>query len=77
MTKQKLPKGWTEKRIREVVEYYDSLSDDEWLAEHEAARAKKGYTTISVPDSLLPTVRKLITAHATKERSGRMAAMKR
>ena len=35
--KQKLPSGWTEKKIREVIEYYENQTEEEQVAEHEAA----------------------------------------
>lgn len=59
------PKGWTEARIRRVIEHYDSQTDEEAAAEIEAGLAR---TTMEVPIALVPVVRKLIakrrsTAH--------------
>jgi hypothetical protein len=74
MTRQKLPKGWSEDRVRKVIDYYDSLTEEEWLAEDEAARGKKGYTTVVVPDSLLPEVRKLLAAERKKKPTRKVAS---
>jgi hypothetical protein len=37
--KQQLSMGWTEEKIAEIATYYDNQSEDEQVAEHEAARA--------------------------------------
>jgi hypothetical protein len=59
-TKQKLPRGWTEKKIREVRDYYESQTEDEQVAEHEAAYKAAGQTMMGVPTELVPEIRKLI-----------------
>jgi hypothetical protein len=35
--KNKLPPGWDEERIRRLIDYYDNQSDEEAIAEMEAA----------------------------------------
>jgi len=45
MTKKKnqeYPAGWDEKRIRKLAERYDNQTEDEQVAEHEAAFLAKG-----------------------------------
>ena len=37
MKKQKFPPGWNEARVRQVIEHYETQSDDERAAEIEAA----------------------------------------
>ncbi len=45
MIEQRFPKGWDEKRVREVIDYYDSLTNEERLAEIDAAaRSKRNET---------------------------------
>lgn len=61
MKKQKLPRGWTEKRIRELAAYHDSQTEEEQAAEIEAALAKEGHALMVVPTELVPEVVKLIT----------------
>jgi hypothetical protein len=58
--KQALPRGWTQKRIQEVITYYENQSEDEQLAEHEAAYAAADQTMMGVPTRLVPEVRRLI-----------------
>lgn len=61
MTKQsKYPKGWDEARVRRVLEHYEMQSEDEAVAEDEAAYEDKNQTFMEVPNELVPTVRELI-----------------
>jgi hypothetical protein len=61
MIVQQLPKGYDESRVRKLIAHYDSLSEDEQVAEDEAAVAEqRGQTVITVPDTLLPMIRQLI-----------------
>jgi hypothetical protein len=41
MKKQRLPRGWTEKSIRELAAHYDNQTEEEQAAEIEAALAKE------------------------------------
>lgn len=61
MTKQKLPKGLTHKKIKAIIDYYDQQSDMEAIAEAEAAY--KNDAMVSIPKLLLPKVHKLISQH--------------
>ena len=57
MTAEKYPRGWNEARVRRVLEYYESQSDEEAAAEIETAFES---TTMEVPVALVPEVRRLI-----------------
>ena len=57
--KQRLPKGWTEEKIRKLAEYHDNLSDEEQAAQIEAA-SDDGETLMMVPTALVPEIVKLI-----------------
>jgi len=59
-SKQRLPRGWTEKKIRAVIDYYDNQSEDEEAAEIDAAYEANGQTRISVPTDLLPQIEALV-----------------
>jgi len=67
-TKQELPPGWTEKKIRAVIEHYDAQSEDESAAEIANAPFAPGETWISVPTELLGSIHRLIDRR-TKKRS--------
>ena len=57
MSDQKLPPGWDEARIREVIDHYDSQDEDERAAEIEAAWEAEGMTLMSVPTEMVPEIR--------------------
>jgi hypothetical protein len=54
------PPGWDESRVKRVLEHYESQSEDEAVAEDEAAYEDKNQTFIEVPNELIPEVRELI-----------------
>ncbi len=58
--RQRFPPGWDEKRVREVIAYYDSQTEDEELAEYEAAMKINGQSVMLVPTKLVPEIRRLI-----------------
>ena len=60
MKQGKYPLGWDAKRVASVIRHYESQTDDEAVAEDEAAFLTPGQTTIEVPDELVPTIRELI-----------------
>ncbi len=61
MKKQsKFPKGWDEARVKRVLEHYETQSEDEAVAEDEAAYEDKEQTFMEVPNILVPVVRELI-----------------
>jgi hypothetical protein len=61
MTRQsKFPTGWDEKRVKRVLEHYESQSEDEAIAEDEAAYEDTNQTFMEIPNELIPIVRELI-----------------
>ena len=63
MTQSKFPPGWDEDRVRRVLEHYERQSDDEAVAEDEAAYESTTHTAMEVPVDLVPVVRELIARH--------------
>ena len=70
LEKNVFPKGWDEKRVRELIEYYDHQTDAEAVAEYRAASRKRSQTLMIVPTKLVPAVRAFI-AHAAGAASAR------
>jgi len=61
MTRQsKFPAGWDEKRVKRVLEHYETQSEDEAVAEDEAAYEDTNQTFMGIPNELIPVVRELI-----------------
>jgi hypothetical protein len=59
--KQRYPTGWDEERIRKLAQHYDSQTEEEQVAEHEAAFLTEGQTVMVVPTELVPDIVKLIS----------------
>ncbi|HEV3202887.1 MAG TPA: hypothetical protein VGY77_00820 [Gemmataceae bacterium] len=57
---QKYPAGWDEERVRKLAEHYDHQTEDEQVAEHEAAMQAEDQTVMVVPTELVPEIVKLI-----------------
>ncbi|HKQ16245.1 MAG TPA: hypothetical protein VJT80_22690 [Steroidobacteraceae bacterium] len=61
MTKRtKFPPGWDEERVRRVIKHYESQTEEEAVAEDEAALDPSTSTVMNVPKELVPEVRELI-----------------
>jgi len=63
MTRTAFPAGWDEARVRRVLEHYESQSDEEAVAEDEAAFELTTHTAMEVPVELVPEVRELLAKH--------------
>ncbi len=70
MKQTKFPAGWDQERVREIIEYYESQTDDEALVEQKHSLEKQKETLVDVPVELLPFVRELI-AKFRKSRESR------
>ena len=65
MKKQnRFPDGWDEKKVRRVLRHYERQSERDAVAEDTAAYKSRKSSFISIPVTLLPTVRKLIARRA-------------
>ncbi|KAF5422604.1 MAG: hypothetical protein C5S44_04500 [Candidatus Methanocomedens sp.] len=69
MKQSKFPKGWNEERVHRVLAHYEKQTEEEALAEDEAAHEDRTQTTIDVPVELVPAVRELIVKHQTSHHS--------
>lgn len=62
MIDQTYPTGWDAERVERLLAHYDEISEDGLVAEdEEVVREQSGRVVISVPEDLLPAIRKLIT----------------
>lgn len=60
MTQSNFPPGWKESRVQKVLSHYEVQTEDQAVAEDEAAFENPGQTFMEVPNELLPKVRALI-----------------
>lgn len=63
MSQNEYPKNWDESRVRRVLDHYEQQSEDEAVAEDEAAYDDVTQSLIGVPVELVPAVRELIARH--------------
>ena len=63
MKQSRFPTGWDEKRVKEVLTHYESQTEEEAVAEDEAAFEAAGQTVMEIPTDLVPKVRELIAKH--------------
>lgn len=66
MSTKEFPTGWDEERVKKLILHYEQQSDEEAIAEDEAAFEESAQTLVNVPHDLLPVVRELIAKHSTK-----------
>jgi hypothetical protein len=64
MGQTKFPKGWDEHRVKRVLDHYDTLTEDEAVAEDEAAWENSSQTFMDIPNDLVPTIRELLAKRA-------------
>jgi hypothetical protein len=60
MNQPKFPPGWDEDRVKQVLQHYEAQSDEQAVAEDEAAWESISTTVMEVPVELVPQVRDLI-----------------
>ena len=54
---------WTQEELRQIAEFYDSLTEEEWVAHWEYAYENPYTVDVLVPKELLSTVRDMIARH--------------
>lgn len=60
MKQSRFPPGWDEERVKRVIAHYQSQSEEEAVAEDEAAFEAPDQTVMEVPNDLVPAIRALI-----------------
>jgi hypothetical protein len=63
MSQSNFPPGWDEERVRKVLSHYEQQTEEEAVAEDEAALEADGHTVMEVPRELVPVIRELIARH--------------
>ena len=66
MKQSKFPPGWDESRVRRVLAHYEEQTEEETVAEDEAAAEDRTQVIMGIPSELVPAVRELIA----KRRAG-------
>jgi hypothetical protein len=63
MKQSKFPSGWDEDRIRSVLAHYEEQTEEEAIAEDEAAFEDQTQSIMEIPKELVPVVRELLAKH--------------
>jgi len=58
--KNNYPPGWDESRVKRVLDHYECQSEEEAVAEDEAAYEDPNQTFMEIPNELVPEVRELL-----------------
>lgn len=66
MRQKRFPAGWDEDRVRRVLAHYEEQTEEEAVAEDEAAVEEPDRTVMEVPITLVPAIRELIAKHEGK-----------
>ena len=68
MRQSRFPPGWDEERVKRVLAHYEEQTEDEAVAEDEAAFENQEQAVMEVPHELVPAIRELIRKHQSKEK---------
>jgi hypothetical protein len=69
MKHQHYPAGWNEERVRKLLLHYETQSEEEAVAEDEAAFRRRDQTVMVVPTRLVPTITKMIAREGKHRQS--------
>ena len=70
MKQSRFPPGWDEDRVERVISHYEQQTDEESVAEDEAAFESETQTVMEVPNELVPSIRELIAKYQVQETEG-------
>jgi hypothetical protein len=63
MINSEFPPGWDEERVRRLIAHYEEQTEEEEVAEDEAAFEDETQVSMIIPVELVPAVRELIAKH--------------
>ena len=63
--RNRFPAGWNQDRVRLLLRHYEEQTEDEAVAEDEAAFLKRDQTVMVVPRRLVPAITRLIKREET------------
>jgi hypothetical protein len=69
MKQHHYPAGWNEERVRKVLQHYETQTEEEAVAEDEAALRRRDQTVMVVPKRLVPTITRLIAKAGQRDQS--------
>ena len=76
MKRSRFPTGWNGARVRRILEHYERQTEEEAVAEDEAAYRRSGQTVMVVPNSLVPQITRLIEGLRSRKQAASRRAKK-
>ena len=70
MKQSQFPPGWDDKQVQKVIAHYEAQTEEEAVAEDEAAFEDQTQTVMEIPTELVPIVRELIAKHQDTVKPG-------
>ena len=67
------PPGWDDERVQDVISHYETQTEDEAIAERDAAFEQDGLTVMVIPTELAPAVRELLDRYDLRGPAGKAA----
>ncbi len=77
MKPQHYPAGWNEERVRKLLRHYETQTEEEAVAEDEAALRQRDQTVLVVPNLLVPMITRLIAKAGQQEQNASRRRNKR
>ena len=71
MKRSRYPAGWNEERVRAVLLHYETQTEEQAVAEDEAAFRRRDQTVMVVPKRLVPVITRIIERRRTTTRTRR------
>jgi len=68
MKRNRFPAGWNEARVQKILKHYEEQTEQEAVAEDEAAFQSRGQTVMVVPRRLVPEITRLIEKRRSRRR---------
>jgi hypothetical protein len=69
MKQQRYPTGWNEERVRKLLLHYEAQTEDEAVAEDEAAFRRRDQTIMVVPKQLVSMITRMIAREGKRGQS--------
>jgi hypothetical protein len=69
MKQTRYPTGWNEERVRKLLQHYETQTEEEAVAEDEAAFRRRDQAVMIVPKHLVPTITRMIAREGKHKQS--------
>lgn len=69
MKQTRYPTGWNEARVRKLLQHYETQTEEEAVAEDEAALRRRDQAVMVVPKHLVPTITRMIAREGKRRQS--------